>query len=96
MSTAPVQEIADRVRQYVVDNYLYMRQNATVADDSSLLANGIIDSMGVMELVAFLEEEFGVVVGDADITEANLGSLAAIARYVVARQAAEPNEPAAA
>jgi acyl carrier protein len=86
MSTASVQTVADRVRQYVVENYLYMRQDATVGDDDALLAKGIIDSMGVMELVAFLEEEFGVAVADADITEANLGSLGAIARYVVARR----------
>ena len=80
-------KVIERIRQYVVENYLYMRQDVQLLDDDPLLARGTIDSMGVMELIAFLEEEFGVTVGDADITEENLGSLAAIARYVASRQA---------
>ena len=86
MSTSSA-KVIDRIREYIVENYLYMRQDVHLSDDDPLLARGIIDSMGVMELIVFLEEEFGVAVGDADITEANLGSLAAIARYVLARQA---------
>jgi acyl carrier protein len=86
MSTTSA-KIVERIRQYVVENYLYMRQDVQLLDDDPLLARGIIDSMGVMELIVFLEEEFGVAVGDADITEDNLGSLTAIARYVAAKQA---------
>ena len=43
--------------------------------------------MGVMELVAFIEEQFGVAVGDDDVTEQNLGSLGAIGAFVSARKA---------
>jgi acyl carrier protein len=85
MSTSSA-KVIERIREYVVENYLYMRQDVHLLDDDPLLARGIIDSMGVMELIVFLEEEFGVTVGDADITEANLGSLAAMARYVVSKQ----------
>jgi acyl carrier protein len=86
MSTSS-SKVVERLRQYIVENYLYMRQDVQLLDDDPLLARGIIDSMGVMELIVFLEEEFGVAVGDADITEENLGSLAAIARYVASKQA---------
>ena len=86
MSTSSA-KVIDRIREYIVENYLYMRQDVHLSDDDPLLARGIIDSMGVMELIVFLEQEFGVTVGDADITEENLGSLAAIARYVASRQA---------
>jgi acyl carrier protein len=86
MSTSSA-KVIDRIREYIVENYLYMRQDVHLSDDDPLLARGIIDSMGVMELIVFLEEEFGVAVGDADITEENLGSLAAIARYVASKQA---------
>jgi acyl carrier protein len=85
MSTSSA-KVIERIRQYIFENYLYMRQGVQLLDDDPLLARGIIDSMGVMELITFLEEEFGVGVGDADITEENLGSLAAIARYVAAKQ----------
>jgi acyl carrier protein len=75
--------VVERVRTFIIDNYLYMRPNATVSEGDSLLAKGIVDSMGVMELVAFLEDEFGVTMEDVEITEANLGSLGAISRFVV-------------
>ena len=54
-------------------------------DDASLMGNGIVDSMGVMEMIEFIESEFGVKVDDTEITEENLGTLNAIARYVAAR-----------
>jgi acyl carrier protein len=50
------------------------------------LDRGIIDSMGVVELVQFLETEFRVEIRDDDITEDNLGSLAAIASFVAAKE----------
>ena len=87
MSTSSV-NVVDRIREYIVENYLYMRRDVQLHEDDALLARGIIDSMGVMEIVAFLEEEFGVTVADTDITEENLGSLGAMARYVTAKQSA--------
>jgi acyl carrier protein len=45
--------------------------------------------MGVMELVAFIEERFGVAVGDEDVTEQNLGSLGAIGAFVSARTSSD-------
>lgn len=78
-------QIAERVRRFIIDNYLYMRPDASVGDDDRLLATGIVDSMGVVEIVAFLEEEFGVVVPDGDVTEENLGSVRSITELVAAR-----------
>jgi acyl carrier protein len=63
-----------------------MRPDFTLGDQDRLLQRGVIDSMGVMELLAFLRSEFAVVVADEDITESNLGTLADIARYVLAHQ----------
>jgi acyl carrier protein len=63
-----------------------MRPSFELRDQDRLLERGVIDSMGVMELLVFLRNEFGVVVPDEDITEANLGTLADIARYVAARR----------
>lgn len=77
--------VIDRTRAYITENFLYMRRDFQLSETDSLLETGIIDSMGVMEVIAFIESEFGIEVGDEDVTEANLGSIRAISRYVVAR-----------
>ena len=77
--------ILTRTRAYVLDTFLYMRPGFTLGDHDRLLQRGVIDSMGVMELIGFLRSEFDVVVADEDITEQNLGTLADIARYVMAK-----------
>jgi acyl carrier protein len=74
--------IADRARTYVRDNFLYMRPDWPLQDDAPLLGSGVIDSIGVIELVEFLQREFGCSIAEDEITEANLGSLSAIARFV--------------
>ena len=78
-------EIICETRAYVIENFLYMRPDFIPGDDDSLLGQGIIDSMGVMELVQFLEQQFGVTVSDDEITEAHFGTLSAISRYVAGK-----------
>jgi acyl carrier protein len=81
--------IRARVREYVRENFLYMRQGYELSDDDSLLGNGIIDSMGVIELITYVQEEFGVQVGEEEITEENFGTLSAIARFVEGKRFAD-------
>jgi acyl carrier protein len=78
-------QVTDRTRAYITENFLYMRRDFRLSETDSLLGTGIIDSMGVMEVIGFIESEFGIEVGDDDVTEENLGSIRAISRYVVAR-----------
>jgi acyl carrier protein len=85
METMPVTQILERTRAYVRENFLYMRPDFALGDDDPLLAKGVIDSMGVMELLGFLGSEFGITVADEEVTEDNLGSLSAIARFVEAK-----------
>lgn len=75
-------DTASRVRAYLIENFLYMRRDSWLDEDERLLDSGILDSMGVMELMSFLEDEFGVEVADAEITEQNLGSVRSIANYI--------------
>jgi acyl carrier protein len=82
----PVTDILERTRAYVRANFLYMRPDFVLGDDDALLARGVIDSMGVMELIGFLTNEFGIAVADEDVTEENLGSLQAIAGFVADKQ----------
>lgn len=61
-----------------------------VEDSTSLLQAGVLDSLGVMQLVAFLQERFGVRISDDDLVPENLESVDAIAAFVARLQ----HEPA--
>ncbi|MER2606846.1 MAG: acyl carrier protein [Siculibacillus sp.] len=70
------------VKSFIIDNFRFGDTSFEIAADASLIENDVVDSTGVLELVAFLEERFAVTVGDADIVPANLDSLARIAAFV--------------
>ena len=75
-------QIVEQVRRYVIDNFMYMHPGAALANDDHLLGKGIVDSLGVMELISFVEDELGVTVADTEVTEQHFGSVNAIARFV--------------
>ncbi len=79
------------VRQYIVDKLLFGRTDTVVNGDTSFLESGLIDSTGVLELVAFLEEKFHVKVEDEDLIPANLDSINALIRFVESKYAASPD-----
>lgn len=70
------------LRRYIVDKLLFGRTDTVVNGDSSFLESGLIDSTGVLELVAFLEEQFHIKVEDEDLIPANLDSIDALTRFV--------------
>jgi acyl carrier protein len=75
-----------RLRAFVQENFLYAMPNFELGDDDRLLEKGVVDSMGVAEMIAFVESEFGVFTSDEEVSEANFGSLSAIARFIAAKQ----------
>lgn len=79
-------EILESVRGFLQDNFLYMRPDFVLADDDQLLEQGVLDSMGVLEMLTFIEDTYGVKAADDEVSEANLGSLAAIARFVASKR----------
>jgi acyl carrier protein len=88
------EEIGGQVRQFIEENFLF-REEADLADDESLLDAGLVDSTGILELVAFLEGTFDLQVADAEIVPENLDSINAIVAYVTGKLAAEPTPVAA-
>ena len=80
--TAAELEIVARTREWVREHFLYMRPEWQLGIDDQLLRNGVIDSIGVVELVAWLCDAFDVTIAEAEYTEHNLGSLGAIALFV--------------
>lgn len=57
-----------------------------LADSTSLLDSGILDSLSLLRLVVYLEERFGIMVGDADLLPENFDSVEAICAYLRARE----------
>jgi acyl carrier protein len=58
--------------------------------DEDLLAKGVVDSHGLMELVGFIEERYGITVRDEDLTPENFGTLVRIQEYVHRRRNSAP------
>lgn len=74
-------EFVNPVKDFIVENFLFGEQN-NLQIDTSFIDNGIIDSTGILELVAFLEERFGVTVKDEDLLPENFNTLSGIARFL--------------
>ena len=80
-------DIQQSIRAFIVENF-YVPEDATLADDTSLIESGVVDSTGVLEIVAFLERELGIAVPDDDIVPANLDSIGRIVAYAARTVAA--------
>lgn len=71
-----------RLKEFVLSAFLFGDESRMPADDESLLESGILDSTGVLELIEFIEEAFGIQVSDSETVPENLGSIAALTRYI--------------
>lgn len=85
--------IKKRVWDYIESNFLFGVDAKTIDDDQSFLELGVLDSTGVIELVSFLEETYGIHVEDEEMIPENLDSLNNIARYVGEKLASQPAQP---
>ncbi|HWM16744.1 MAG TPA: acyl carrier protein [Microbacterium sp.] len=74
--------IAREIKDFVVTNFLFGQQGAGLGDDQSFLESGVIDSTGVLELVAFLEQRYGIAVADRELLPENLDSVQNVSRFV--------------
>lgn len=77
---------ADKLRKYVLETYLFTTDDNALRNDDSFLEKGIIDSTGILELVMFLEQEFGVTIADEELLPENLDSIDRLARFVALKQ----------
>ncbi len=67
----------ERIRRFIVDTFFV----ESFSDEESFLRSGIIDSLGMLDLVAFLESEFGIKIYDEELVPQNLDSLANVAAF---------------
>jgi len=81
-------DVRGQVRAYIEENFLYLRPDLELKDSDELMALGLLDSLGFVELVEEVQNRFGLEIQDVDITEQNFGSIDAIVRYVEGKGAA--------
>jgi acyl carrier protein len=79
-------EIINELRSYVTENFLYARPDYVVAEHDHLLEKGVVDSMGMLELLTFLQDRFRVEPADDEITEDNFATLGRIASFIGAKR----------
>ena len=82
-----VENVLSRVRQFILTNFLFGDASRMPGDSDSLLASGVLDSTGVLELVEFLEGDLAVPVADHETIPANLDSIDNITAFVAGKQA---------
>lgn len=70
----------DQIRSFIVEELL---DGNPVGDDEDLLLSGLVDSLGVMRLVGFLEDAFSTAIPPEDITIENFSNISGIAGYMV-------------
>jgi acyl carrier protein len=77
--------VRDELREFIEQNFLYMRPDYRLDDHDDLLKIGVIDSLGFVELVDEVQTRYGIEVQDSEITEENFGSVAALVGFVARR-----------
>jgi acyl carrier protein len=81
-----VVDVSTELEAFIVEEVALGRGLATIAPDDDLLSGGILDSLGVTQLVTFLEDRFGIRITDDELTPANFRTLAAIEAFVGCKQ----------
>ena len=75
-------EILEKLRNYILENYLFTDDQSALQNDDSFLEKGIIDSTGILEVIYFIEDEFAIKVEDDDMIPENLDSINNIVTFV--------------
>ncbi len=76
--------VEQRVRQFIQENFC-VEEPEKLLDDTSLIAEGIVDSTGMLEVIVFLEAEYGIKITDAETVPENLETIGRIATFVASK-----------
>lgn len=81
-------DIKQQIKQFIADNFLFTDNANDLDDDASFMEEGIIDSMGTLELILFVEETFHISVEDDEIEPDNFDSVKNLHSYILRKQEA--------
>jgi len=77
-------EVSSEIRQYLATKILFEADPATLRDDTELVGS-LVDSLGLMQLVSFIEEQYGVTFADEEVSVENFQTLGSMDRLVLAK-----------
>lgn len=84
-------DVRTRIRQYIIGRFPGAVKQK-LSDEDSLLESGIVDSLGILDLVAFIESEFGIAIEDDKLAPEYFGNISNLVRLVEERSAASSEE----
>jgi acyl carrier protein len=84
--TGGSEQIEAKIRDFVARNILFAEDGFPYSDDASFLATGTIDSLGVLDLVTFAGQEFGLQVEPAEVTPENFDSVSRLSSFIRSKQ----------
>lgn len=74
--------VENRIRNYILENYLFTDDQGMLGSDDSFLQKNILDSTGMLEVIYFLEDEFAIKVQDEEMVPENLDSVTRIVAFL--------------
>ena len=77
-----MEDVKHTIRQFILDNYLPGESPAHLKDDTRLQSSGILDSLAVLELVSFVQKEFGIEISASETGAETFDRIRDIARLV--------------
>jgi acyl carrier protein len=84
-----MQTIEQAVRQFFIENFFIEAGNGQLSDDDSFLESGVLDSMGVLTLVEFVSEKYGIKIDDEELVPENWDSIRRVADFVRSKSQVE-------
>jgi len=75
-------EARQKLRHFILENYLFTDDESALKDDDSFLEGGVLDSMGILELIEYLDEGFGIKVEGDELVPDNLDSINSLIKFM--------------
>jgi acyl carrier protein len=81
-ATSAPADIKEMMRGFILETFIVANTERDIGDDDSFIDRHLVDSTGFLEIIMFLEDTWGIAVGDDEVIPENLDSLAGIERFV--------------
>jgi len=80
------EQLVEELRHFITSDILFGRDDLVIGDDAPLFDEGLVDSVGLMRLVAYLEEHYRLAIGDEELMPENFGTIARLAAFVAQKR----------
>lgn len=78
--------VENTLRKFILENYLFTDDESALDNKDSFLNKGIIDSTGILEVIFFIEENYGIKVADEEMIPENLDSIANLVAFIARKK----------